>query len=601
MADAPLSLLRAAARTDRGRVRPRNEDAFLCEPEAGLFAVADGIGGLNGGDVASRAAVDFLKAALSSPPLELQGRIQRCREALNGASAWIRQYAAREGYPGMGATVAMLLFDPSISGEAAAVHAGDSRVYRLRDGILEQLTRDHSAASIAGLLPDQAIPSIYQGVITRAVGIRRTVEVDLTPVSVRDQDLFLLCTDGLYNSLPRDRLVRILREPLDPEVLAGRLLEEALNEGGEDNITFIVVRYGSPPSLSAVEPPSRGPSYWRRRGFLWFLLPAVVVGVIGVHFARKNKMAVSSGVIVSFPVASGGQADRVESGLEREEGTARTSVGPEEGVGGLGIPEEGEAQNHRFWQEERLVVESDGEAVKRRYTMIRSAYLWLERWSGEPLRVPSLMLVGRPEQRGEGWIEYLREAQRRWLERARAALARQTEECETLRPERVRFLYHWIWDGRGEGDLQTWDRYTRAWENWARELEGVREGLSSCSEEWPFLTRWDGLAWREKLQSGRSGGLEVWDQFWPWMDQVWRRYEYWLTKLGPEKRSMLDRMTGEANAIWGEYATRGISVGAWRGLAPLERIRFFLEQLGTMLPGEAVEGTGLGLGVRVRE
>ena len=598
MADAPFSRLRAAARTDRGRVRSRNEDAFLCEPAAGVFAVTDGIGGLNGGDVASRTTADFLRAALTGPGCSLAGRIQQCRDALNAASAWIRQYAAREGYPGMGATVAALLFDPDRPDEAATVHAGDSRVYRLRDGLLEQLTRDHSAASMAGLSPDQAIPSIYQGVITRAVGVRRTVEADVAPVSVREGDLFLLCTDGLYNSLPRDRLAALLNQPFEVEELARRLLSEAMRAGGEDNITFILVRVGSPPSTPRLgERPvvtfSRRIGPWCLSGAV--LLLAVLGVVVGVWRVRQERRFTEPAAL------------RIETPTDVPSRSEKPSTLPPAQEPSIPLPDEPKTipppwspaetdvreEDRGEWAREQQAVESDLEAIKRRHAAVQAAFRWLERWSGEPLPLPSLMLAGRLEERGVGWRDYLRDAQRRWLARARDSLARQKEESETLRPERVRALYRWIREGTSAHDPQEWDRYVDDWTAWQRELAAMTEGVNGLSEARPFLSDPAALAWRESLPVGSPMAVRVWDRVWPWMDHVWRRYEVWLTRLGPDRRPELVRLIREANALWGDYQEARVSVGAWRRRAPLSRIRDFLHTMETWLPPEEERASGV--------
>ena len=601
MADAPFSRLHAAARTDRGRVRSRNEDAFLCEPTAGVFAVADGIGGLNGGDVASRITADFLREALTGPGRSLTGRIQQCRDALNAASAWIRQYAAREGYPGMGATVAALLFDPDRPDEAATVHAGDSRVYRLRDGLLEQLTRDHSAASMAGLSPDQAIPSIYQGVVTRAVGVRRTVEADVAPVSVRKGDLFLLCTDGLYNSLPRDRLAALLNQPFEVEELARRLLSEAMRAGGEDNITFILVRVGSPPSIPRLgKRPlvafSRRIRPWRLRGALLILaVLGVGVGVWRVRQERRFKEPAALPIETpsdapSMPEESSPLPLALEPlmPLPDEPKTIPPTWPPAE----ADVREEDRGE----WAQELQAVESDLEAIKRRHAAVQAAYRWLERWSGEPLPLRSLMLAGRLEERGVSWTNYLRDVQRQWLARARDSLARQREESDTLRPERVRALYRWIREGTSAHDPQEWDRYVDDWTAWQRELAAMTEGVDGLSEARPFLSDPAALAWRESLPAGSPMAVRVWDRVWPWMDQVWRRYEVWLARWGTDRRPELDRLIREANALWGDYHAAGVSVGAWRRQAPLSRIRDFLHAMETGLPPEDERAPGVAAG-----
>jgi protein phosphatase len=146
----------------------------------------------------------------------------------------------------MGTTFAGLLL---LHRSAVVAHVGDSRVYRLRDGVLERLTHDHSLANqlvdMGYLRPDQVATYPRRNVITRAVGTHDTVEVDTRIVDLRPGDAFLLCSDGLHGEISDDQIAAILKDPGLPTTTVGRLIESALQAGGNDNITAIVVRLGA--------------------------------------------------------------------------------------------------------------------------------------------------------------------------------------------------------------------------------------------------------------------------------------------------------------------------------------------------------------------
>jgi serine/threonine protein phosphatase PrpC len=209
--------------------RDNNEDAFLTVPERGLYAVADGMGGYAGGEVASAIVVSTLEASCAGPP-ELAGAILRAHEAVR---------ARRQGtLADMGSTVAALVLG---GGHAVIAHVGDSRVYRLRDGQLAQLTRDHSLAEeLRAAGGEVSADFAYRNVITRAVGTPGNLRPDVLASSVEVGDVFLLCTDGLTEALDEAAIAAHLRAR--PAVAAPRLVEAAYRAGGRDNITAVVVR-----------------------------------------------------------------------------------------------------------------------------------------------------------------------------------------------------------------------------------------------------------------------------------------------------------------------------------------------------------------------
>lgn len=246
---------RASALTDTGRRRLQNEDAFVCDPP--LFAVADGMGGAQAGEIASRLAA----AALEERALELRGA-EAVAELVREANDRIFRHALGDPtVAGMGTTVTAMLVDER-AGTIAIGHVGDSRAYRVRGGELAQLTADHSLVAelvrSGRLSPEEAEQHPHRSVITRALGTEAQVEVDALTVSMLPGDLYLLCSDGL-TSMVRDADILALLDAAggDPERGAGALVDAANGAGGEDNITvvlFEVIDGEPPPSELAAEP-----------------------------------------------------------------------------------------------------------------------------------------------------------------------------------------------------------------------------------------------------------------------------------------------------------------------------------------------------------
>jgi protein phosphatase len=240
--------------TDTGRSRPLNEDAFLMNDAACLYAVADGIGGHEGGEIASRIAIetlfevmpDMLGDKARTPPVgfsEQAGQeISALRYALLLANKRIRDYGEHaHAIARMGTTLTALLFAKS---SAFLAHIGDSRAYRMRERRLEQLSKDHSVVAEqvrAGTLrPEQARTSSYRHVITRALGVEETIAPEITSVPLLKNDIFLLCTDGLTEMVSDGDIERILSDSA-PRTAVGSLIDMANQAGGADNITAVVV------------------------------------------------------------------------------------------------------------------------------------------------------------------------------------------------------------------------------------------------------------------------------------------------------------------------------------------------------------------------
>jgi PPM family protein phosphatase len=233
-----MTLGRSAGTSDAGRRRRRNEDAFVLRPP--LFAIADGMGGAQAGEVASR-----LAAAVLNESDGVGAGEARVAELIQEANRRVFQRSNEDASTqGMGTTMTLALVDES-AGTIAIGHVGDSRAYRLRDGELEQLTEDHSLVQelmrSGKLSPEEAVAHPQRAVITRAVGTEPDVDVDTFTVEGRPGDLYLLCSDGLTDMIGEAEIMGAVQPRRGDLDAAARALVEAANRGGgEDNITVVL-------------------------------------------------------------------------------------------------------------------------------------------------------------------------------------------------------------------------------------------------------------------------------------------------------------------------------------------------------------------------
>lgn len=251
--------LRCAAKTDPGLVRGNNEDAFGVFASAGVFCVADGMGGGDDGEYASsevvRAVSDFCGRLELSEDSGFPASIlaSGVASAINTASVRILRHAKEKNAKLCGSTFVGMIFDRTAPETAVAVHAGDSRLYRYRDGVLSRLTRDHSVAEIVGASDESEIDAKFRGMIVRAVGTQNEVDLERNVVDVRSGDRFFLCSDGLTRMVSDAGLSEILAGGRSAESTAEELVEAARLGGGVDNITVVLVDVGPLPSpLKAV-------------------------------------------------------------------------------------------------------------------------------------------------------------------------------------------------------------------------------------------------------------------------------------------------------------------------------------------------------------
>jgi serine/threonine protein phosphatase PrpC len=235
-----LSIVEQAGRTDVGRQRTANEDSLVVSPP--LFAVADGMGGAKAGEVASAVAVEAVEGARESEEAaeaQLAGIVRAANRRIYELAV------ADESRRGMGTTLTLAKVHGD---EVSFAHVGDSRAYRMRDGELTQLTRDHSLVAElerSGQITAEAAEHHPQrSIITRALGPEPDVEVDTYTLAGRDGDLFLICSDGLTSMISDDEVGSILRSAQSLDEAADALVRAANQSGGKDNITVILFRLG---------------------------------------------------------------------------------------------------------------------------------------------------------------------------------------------------------------------------------------------------------------------------------------------------------------------------------------------------------------------
>ena len=247
---------RCVGMTDTGRVREHNEDTIGTDPDVGLVVLADGMGGYKAGEVASgitvRTVMGLLKEAIERQDLTIQDQelgMSRpgilLRDAIQRANKLIYQTARTQvNCEGMGTTVvAGLFFDDRLT----IAHVGDSRLYRLRQGTLEQVTRDHSLmqelVARGFYTPEEAQRAAAKNYVTRALGVEPVVEVEITEVPVEKDDVYLLCSDGLSDMVDdADIQLTINTFGANLETVARQLVQLSNDNGGRDNVSVVLVR-----------------------------------------------------------------------------------------------------------------------------------------------------------------------------------------------------------------------------------------------------------------------------------------------------------------------------------------------------------------------
>ena len=235
--------------SDCGLVRKANEDHVFVDGAKTLFVVADGMGGGSEGATASRFVCEALEKVVEEPTFV--GRMEAVDAAIRTANDRIRAYAKERNFTQMGSTVAVLVVDPADSHRAAVCHVGDSRVYRVRAGSAELLTKDHTIGSQlsafahgrqADDLKSRTNPLAH--VLTRVVGVEAKVAGDWRKVDIAEGDAFLVCSDGVHDVIADSQVGEILSDGPDLSAVSDRLRGEIVRKGAPDNYSFVIVRMG---------------------------------------------------------------------------------------------------------------------------------------------------------------------------------------------------------------------------------------------------------------------------------------------------------------------------------------------------------------------
>lgn len=234
--------------SDVGLVRPNNEDVFRVLPEKQFYVLADGMGGHNAGEVAALKAVDTLCAYVQR--IEETASVEESCNLLRAAVASANETVytlshQNKAYSGMGTTLSCFLLHGDV---LIYAHVGDSRIYRKRNK-LQQLSEDHSLRHIMLTSEDQpssALPALlFRNVITRAIGTHPFVIPDIGVIALSEGDIYMLCSDGLTDFVPEETIGEILHANTTLESTAAKLIKSALEKGGNDNITVLLVKIGS--------------------------------------------------------------------------------------------------------------------------------------------------------------------------------------------------------------------------------------------------------------------------------------------------------------------------------------------------------------------
>ncbi|NLM57882.1 MAG: Stp1/IreP family PP2C-type Ser/Thr phosphatase [Clostridium sp.] len=243
--------MRFSAKSDRGKVRELNEDSYRVitgysnVPDA--FIVADGMGGHSSGEVASSMAVQFAEEYILTHPEEFSNEesvLSGIKKLMEEANAAIYTKALEsQSTLGMGTTFITVVM---LKNKMYIGHVGDSRVYLIRDGVMEKVTTDHSfieeLIKNGSLTREEAENHPKRNIITRALGCEQEILVDTLTVEAGEKDIFVLCTDGLTNMLKEEEILDIVLRNDDPEAACNELVYWANEKGGEDNITVIVIK-----------------------------------------------------------------------------------------------------------------------------------------------------------------------------------------------------------------------------------------------------------------------------------------------------------------------------------------------------------------------
>ena len=254
-------LFETGAATHVGRVRSRNEDSYLVHARAGIWAVADGMGGHEAGDVASQTIIAALQSI--EPPASAAELLSICQQRVADANGRLRELGSEQGGI-IGATLAALL---AYDGHYACVWSGDSRIYLVRAEEITQLSRDHTEVQdmVEGgvITAEQAKTWPGRNVITRAIGVYDDPELEMTSGPLEAGDSFIICSDGLTNHVADGEILQCVNTNVSQQA-CDRLVAMALERGGSDNVTVIVARYRPATQPAGADAGLADP--WKERG-----------------------------------------------------------------------------------------------------------------------------------------------------------------------------------------------------------------------------------------------------------------------------------------------------------------------------------------------
>lgn len=237
----PQASFLTGQQTHVGHVRAQNEDSLLARPEIGLWAVADGMGGHESGAYASATAMRALEAV--APDEDVEQLLWQCSDRVMAANVEIMDFSDRNGGGTVGTTVAVLV---CAAGRFACLWCGDSRIYRIRHGAIEQVSRDHTEVQELvdhGVITrEEARTWPGRNVLTRAIGVLDDPRPDVARGELHPNDLFVLCSDGLTGHV-EDKEILAIAGRRTPESGCAELIDLALSRGGKDNVTVVVVQY----------------------------------------------------------------------------------------------------------------------------------------------------------------------------------------------------------------------------------------------------------------------------------------------------------------------------------------------------------------------
>lgn len=230
--------MKATGCTHVGYHRKNNEDAFLVDPSQGVFAVADGMGGHLAGEIASQAAIGYLRNQINLREMDASVIFDAINQLI------LRLSQDNENCRGMGTTLTLARIRKD---SLEVAHTGDSRAYLIRGQHISQLTTDHTMVNellkVEEITPEEAAEHPYKHVLSRALGVEDKVEADKTILLLEEGDRILLSTDGLHGLLPDEEILGLAITHTELDTLAEILLQRALENGGNDNITLVVIHY----------------------------------------------------------------------------------------------------------------------------------------------------------------------------------------------------------------------------------------------------------------------------------------------------------------------------------------------------------------------